>query len=335
MSTPGPDGALVWFESRIAPMRVGGTIVGAVLVSQDVTEARRAQAELLAGRPMVVLGTLASGIAHEINTPVQFVGDSVHFLRDASIGLLRLFDTLQSLRQAASDGAPMRDVVEAAAKAEEEADLPYLRENMPQAFESCISGLDRVSTIVRSLKDFAHPSDEEMTPADLNRAIESSVSIAINEYKYVADLKMRARRAAPVTCRPGEIGQAVVNIIVNAAHAIESVVHGTDRKGLITVRTWRDGDFAMISISDTGTGIRRERTAAHLRPVLHDQGGGQGYRPGARDRADGGDRAPQWPAHLRDADGRGDDVFIRLPVVATRMTSHGTDVARERFADLS
>jgi PAS domain S-box-containing protein len=258
LNTPGPDGVPVWFESHIAPMRIDGQIVGAVLVSQNVTERKRTHVELLAGRHMALLGTLAAGIAHEINTPVQFVGDSIHFLRDTAKDLLDLLDKIQRLHREALAGMPIGEMVSAAAKAEEEADLSYVRQNMPQAFETSIGGLNQVATIVRSLKDFAHPSDKEMAPTDLNRAVQNSLTIATNEYKYVATLKMDLGDLPPVTCHANEIGQAVLNITVNAAHAIGDVVKGTDRRGLITVRTWRDGDSAMISIHDTGGGIPEE-----------------------------------------------------------------------------
>jgi len=279
--TPGPDGALVYFDARIAPVRLGGEIVSAVLVSQDVTDRQRAQAEVLAGRPMALLGTLASGVAHEINTPIQFVGDSVHFLRDATNTLLSFVETLQALRGVALAGSMSLDArLAAVAKAEENADLPYLRVQMPQAFESCISGLDRVSTIVRSLKDFAHPSGEAMVPADLNRAIQSGVAIAINEYKYVADLELDLGELPLVTCHVSEISQAVVNIIVNAAHAIGVVVSDTDRKGRITVRSWRDGDFAMISIRDTGGGIPENVQARVFDPFFTTKEVGKGTGQG-------------------------------------------------------
>jgi signal transduction histidine kinase len=94
-----------------------------------------------------------------------------------------------------------------------------------------------------------------MVPNDLNRTVQNSLTIATNEYKYVADLEVEFGDLPPVTCYANEIGQAVLNITVNAAHAIGDVVRGSDRKGLISVRTWRDGDSAMISIRDSGSGI--------------------------------------------------------------------------------
>jgi PAS domain S-box-containing protein len=254
-ATPGPHGEPVWFETQIAPIRRAGEIVGAVLVSQDVTERKRTQAELLSSRHMALLGTLAAGIAHEINTPIQFVGDSIQFLSDATTALLGLIGTLQGLHNAAADGQPLAAMVDAARGAEEEVDLAYLRESLPPAFERCIGGLDQISRIVHSLKDFAHPSDTRKAPADLNRIVENAVTIARNEYKFVATVDLQLGDLPPITCHAAEIMQVVLNLVVNAAHTIGEVVKGSERKGLITVATRYEGDTAVITVGDTGTGI--------------------------------------------------------------------------------
>lgn len=257
-TTPGPDGTPLWFDSQIAPVRIDQRIVGAVLVSQEVTARKRTEAELLAARHMALLGTLAAGVAHEINTPIQFIGDSIAFLRGATQDLLRLYGKLQELQADAAAGKPLAQAATAAAQAEQEADLPFLRENIPDAFERCIEGLGRVSNIVRSLKEFAHPGARDMVAVDLNRLIENTLTIARNEYKYVARLQTQLVELPPVTCHAGEIGQAVLNIVVNAAHAIGEVVKDTGEMGLLSVRTEVDGDTVLIAISDTGCGIPEE-----------------------------------------------------------------------------
>jgi PAS domain S-box-containing protein len=317
LSTPGPDGVPVWFESHIGPMRIGGQIVGTVLVSQDVTERKRAQVELLAGRHMALLGTLAAGVAHEINTPVQFVGDSIHFLRDAAKDLLDLLGKLQDLRQAALEGRPLDEMVRAAAKAEEAADLPYIRQNMPQAFENCISGLNQVATIVRSLKDFSHPSEKEMVPTDLNRTVQNSLTIATSEYKFVATLEMELGDLPPVTCHANEIGQAVLNITVNAAHAIADAVGGSDRKGVITVRTWRDGDFAVISIHDTGDGIPENVRSRIFDPFFTTKEVGRGTGQGLAIAWSAVKERHKGQLTFETKKGEGTTFFMRLPIAGT------------------
>jgi two-component system NtrC family sensor kinase len=313
-TTPGPDGAPVWFESQLAPIRVGGQIVGAVLVSQDVTERKRAQAELLAARHLALLGTLAAGVAHEINTPIQFIGDSVQFLRDATHDLLQLFEKIQALRQAAVDGRPLEQVVEEAAEVERDADLPFLRENIPAAFARCLEGLGRVTTIVRSLKDFAHPSQEEMSAVDLNRIVQGTLAIAAGEYKYVADLQTDLGELPPVTCHSGEIGQAVLNIVVNAAHAIGDVVAGTDSKGLITVRTRHEGDMALIAISDSGGGIPERVQPRIFDPFFTTKEVGKGTGQGLAIASSTVRERHGGTLTFETAEGRGTTFFIRLPL---------------------
>ncbi len=107
-----------------------------------------------------------------------------------------------------------------ARRAEEKADLPYLLENVPKALDRALEGLERVTTIVRSMKEFAHPDQKEMASADLNQAITSTLVIARNEYKYVAELETKLGPIPPVKCHVGDLNQVVLNIIVNGAHAI-------------------------------------------------------------------------------------------------------------------
>jgi signal transduction histidine kinase len=128
-------------------------------------------------------------------------------------------------------------------------------ENMPGAVELSLEGLQRVSTIVRSMKEFAHPDQKEKTYADVNQAIQSTLTIARNEYKYVADVSTDFGDIPLVYCFLGDLNQAVLNIVVNAAHAIENVVRDTGRKGEIAIRTWCENNDVLITIRDTGTGI--------------------------------------------------------------------------------
>ena len=278
--TKGADGAALWYTSNIGPLRRDGDIVGAVVVSQDITEKKRIQAELLVARRLAVLGTLAAGVAHELNTPIQFVGDSVRFLRDAGADLLQLITTFQGLRPSMLQGVAPEAAIAAAAKAEEETDLEYLRENMPAAFDRCIDGLNRVATIVRSLKEFAHPSGKEMAPVDLNQTIRSTLAIAAGEYRTVAELHTDLGELPPVVCHVGEINQVVLNIVVNAAHAIADVVKGSTRRGAITVRSLRDGDHAVIAIGDTGGGIPEDLRGRIFDPFFTTKEVGRGTGQG-------------------------------------------------------
>jgi signal transduction histidine kinase/HAMP domain-containing protein len=221
----------------------------------DITEQRKLESDLQQAQKLESVGRLASGVAHEINTPVQFITDNVHFLRDATVDLVELIEALRVSNAAVLNGEPSLEAAQLAAEAEAGADLAYLKDDMPKAFVGCIEGLKRVATIVRSMKEFAHPDSSEMTDVDLNRAIESTLVIASNEYKYVAEMETRFGDIPQVLCHPGEVNQAVLNIIVNAAHAIGDVVKDTDKRGKITVTTRHVGDSVIVSIADTGGGI--------------------------------------------------------------------------------
>ncbi|MBI2567416.1 MAG: PAS domain S-box protein [Candidatus Schekmanbacteria bacterium] len=256
--SPAPDGRRLWFSSHISPLRTGNHIASAVIVAQDVTEVKRTQVEFAASQRLAAVGALAAGVAHEINTPIQFVGDSIHFLRDAAAAVFELVERMREACRLAAEGAPgpeLRDALAAVAEAEEEADLDYTLENVPEAFERCVDGLERVSTIVRSMKEFAHPARREMAPVDLNRTIENTLTIARNEYKYVAEIETDFGDLPPVTCHVNDINQVVLNLVVNAAHAIRDVVGNSGNKGILAVRTRQDGGDVVISIRDTGPGI--------------------------------------------------------------------------------
>jgi signal transduction histidine kinase len=138
---------------------------------------------------------------------------------------------------------------------EETLDYPYLVENLPPALARMAEGLTRITLIVRSMKHFAHPGQVHRTMIDLNAAVQSTITIASNEYKYVADLETDLGEMPLVACFEGELNQVVLNILVNAAHAIGDSVKGTDQRGRIVVRTHRDETTAIISVSDTGGGI--------------------------------------------------------------------------------
>jgi C4-dicarboxylate-specific signal transduction histidine kinase len=258
-NTPGPDGKPIWFSSRIGPLRRDGAVVGAVLVSQDITEMKQAQVELLAARRLASLGTLAAGVAHEINTPVQFVGDSLQFLRSSTRDLLHLIEKLQTLRADVLAGAPVAPAVAAAAAAEADADLPYLRENLSPAFDRCQDGLARVATIVRSLKDFAHPSGKEMAAVDLQQAIESTLTIAAHEYKYVADVFTALEKVPLVVCHAGELNQALLELVLEAARSAASV----KPRGRIEVSTRVEAASVVVQIG--AQSLRRPVPPGHSR----------------------------------------------------------------------
>jgi signal transduction histidine kinase len=221
----------------------------------DISELRRLGRELAAAQKLESVGRLAAGVAHEINTPVQFVADNVQFVSKSMTDITAVIQAYRNLRLAVQSTGDIEGAARLAVEAEKTADLDYIMQNAPLALDSSIEGLGRIATIVRSMKEFAHPDQAQKTFADLNQAIRSTLVIAHNEYKYVAELDTQFGDLPPVQCYLGEINQVVLNLLVNAAHAISDVVKDTGNLGKLTVRTRLDGDGIVISIGDTGTGI--------------------------------------------------------------------------------
>ena len=281
----------------------------------------QAEAELRQSQKLEAVGRLASGVAHEINTPVQFVSDSIFFLRDAMQDLMGLVVKLRLIRHSALQGASLAGAVEAAEEAERVADLDYLLENVPKAFDRSLDGLTRVTTIVRSMKEFAHPDAAEMTTVDLNHAIQSTLIIARNEYKYVAEIATDFAELPLVTCYAGDVNQAVLNIVVNAAHAIGDVVKGTEAKGLISVKTSIEGEHVVIAISDSGGGIPAAVRERIFDPFFTTKEVGKGTGQGlaiARSvvvEKHGGELT------LTTEVGKGTTFFIRLPTHGRKLAS--------------
>ena len=221
-----------------------GCITDISMLKQTLEERDRLEDNLRQAQKLEAIGQLAAGIAHEINTPTQYVGDNLRFLKESFGELDSLLAQLVEL-----GGAP-------ASKVLGEADFDYLKEEIPRALNQSLEGVDRVAKIVRAMKEFSHPAREK-TATDLNRAIQSTITVASNEWKYVADIEMDLdTNLPPVHCSPAEFNQVVLNIVVNAAHAIGDVVgDGGKGKGKIRVRTRADGEWAVIEISDTGAGM--------------------------------------------------------------------------------
>jgi signal transduction histidine kinase len=234
------------------------------IVARDVTELKEAQRErqlmevqLRQSQKIEAIGQLAAGIAHEINTPIQYVGDNIQFLQESFDALRQILKNREELIQAAKRNDLTPELLVRAEEMSQAADLKYLSQQVPAAINQSLEGISRITKIVRAMKEFSHPGGQEKCASDLNHAIETTVTVARNEWKYIADVKLDLDPALPlVPCHIGEFNQAILNLIVNAAHAIGDVmkVH-PDAKGSITVQTRRIGENVEIRVSDTGTGI--------------------------------------------------------------------------------
>ncbi|MDB4945335.1 MAG: sensor histidine kinase [Labilithrix sp.] len=218
----------------------------------DVTARRTLEGKLAIAHKLESVGRLAAGVAHEINTPVQFVSDNVHFTQDALATVMRVVARYGALLE--DDRLTRDERAAAAAAAREEEDLDYVIEEAPRALEGTIQGLGRIATIVRSLGDFSHPDTPQMAAADLNASLESTLTVARSEYRDVADVVLDLAELPPVVCHVGQISQVILNLAVNAAQAIAGHPQEGER-GRITVRSRWDGASVVVSISDTGGGI--------------------------------------------------------------------------------
>lgn len=243
----------------------------------------RLDAELLQAQKLEAVGQLAAGIAHEINTPTQFVGDNIRFLEGSFSDLLPLLEQSMSLTQAVqSESEELRRLAEELVEAFDQADLDFLKSEIPLGIGQSLDGIDRVRKIVQSMKDFSHPGSKGKASIDLNRAIESTATVASHEWKYVANLELDLDpELPPLVCEPGELNQVVLNILVNAAHAIEECIDkDAGEKGQIKVSTRQDGELIDLRISDNGPGIPEEIRTRIFDPFFTTKGVGRGTGQG-------------------------------------------------------
>jgi two-component system NtrC family sensor kinase len=249
------NGEIYWESAAITPIvDEKGNIVHFLAVKEDITARRQLESELRQAQKLEGIGQLAAGIAHEINTPTQFVTDNLTFLHESWGTAFKLIEQYRAaIRDHLQKAAPA--VVAELAEMEERCDLNFIIDEVPRANAEGLDGVRRIANIVRAMKEFSHPDSADKTETDLNKGVASTVAIARNEWKYVAEVTTNFDESLPpVVCYSGEVNQVILNLIVNAAHSIkEKLPNGG--KGKITISTRRRGAFAEIAISDTGMGI--------------------------------------------------------------------------------
>jgi len=295
------DGSTFWLGVAIRPIFDGaGRLTHSVAVGADITakrmeahkkeelqlklleemkERERMVIELQLAQKLESVGRLAAGIAHEINTPIQYVGDSVHFLRSAYDDLNHLLDSWREAIDRLPD-TPVRDALRLQiAESVKRCDMDFLSTQMPKAFERIFDGVERVTNIVKAMKEFAHPDAKEQTPSDLNRALQTTLLVASNEYKYLATVHTDLADLPHIVCNIGELNQVFLNLIVNAAHAIHDA--GKDvNTGEIKISTALVGDAAVIRISDNGCGVPVENLSKLYDPFFTTKEVGRGTGQG-------------------------------------------------------
>jgi two-component system NtrC family sensor kinase len=301
LQTARKDGSLYWSGMSLSPVINDQFVVTHyVSMSADVTarldaerkrqelqdklaaetkERERVEAELRLSQKLEAVGRLAAGIAHEINTPIQYIGDSVTFLRSAREDGHAV---LKAYQQAVTDlaaGVPIESVTAAIRAAEQAGDIEFYRTEVPKAFERTLEGVERVAQIVRAMKEFSHPDAVDHEPADINHALETTLVVARNEYKYVARIETKLEELPPVICNIGELNQVFLNLLVNAAHAIEEAGKEVS-SGHITVTSAVDGEYVKITVSDNGCGIPQENIDKVFDPFFTTKEVGKGTGQG-------------------------------------------------------
>jgi signal transduction histidine kinase len=323
-------------SSIVYPLTAAGSLVGLLTFNRtaegrDYTEADLDVASVLASQIVLALenarfveqnatserlaavGLLAAGIAHEINTPVQFVGDSMYFLRQSFADLSSLLELHMDLAAAVAGGRPTAGILDAIAACSPAAAVPELLEEIPRALERAAEGLDRVVEIVRAVKQFGRPDGRERAPVDVNRQLATTLTIARGEYKHVADLVTDLGEIPCVLGHAGELGQVFLNLVVNAAHAVADANRGSGAMGTITVRTRLDGGAVVVTVADTGCGIPEDVRARIFDPFFTTKEVGRGTGLGlsiARSIVDRHGGAISFETEV----GRGTTFTVRLPV---------------------
>ena len=227
------------------------------ILNKNKEKLDHANRQLYHAQKMESVGQLAAGIAHEINTPIQYVGSNIDFLDEAFADVNGLIGQVQMLMEVARKKGILPEETKRLKNSFEELDWQFLAEEIPQAINQSRDGVHRVSTIVLAMKEFSHPGSKEKSDNDLNKIIANTVTIASNEWKYVAEMEMDLDPQLPlVPCLSEEIGQVVLNMVVNAAHAIADKVGKQEgEKGHITIKTRHDENWLGMTIRDTGGGI--------------------------------------------------------------------------------
>jgi PAS domain S-box-containing protein len=255
----------VILTSKVPLRDAAGNLTGIVGTGYDITERKAAEERMASSERHESIGRLASGVAHEINTPIQYLSDSVTFIGEGVQELLTYVDSLHAKQTPAPEP---NDEVE------------YLREELPPALKRVSEGLARIAEIVRSLKDFSHADQNQMSQVDLNRAVNSTLIVTRSEYAAVADVETDFAPLPDVTCHGGQINQVLLNLIVNSADAITDVVGRTGCRGVISVRTRIDGDHVLIEIQDTGGGIPESIRGSIFDPFFSTKEVGRGTGQG-------------------------------------------------------
>ena len=280
-------------------------------------EKEQLQARLLHTQKLESVGQLAAGIAHEINTPIQYVGTNIDFLDESFSDITRLIKHFLTLLTKARKMRVDESLLGSIEEELEEIDWEYLAGEIPQAINQSKEGVRRVTSIVLAMKEFSHPGGKDKVPIDLNRLIETTITIARNEWKYVSEVKTNLAENLPqVPCFSDEMGQVLLNLLVNAAHAIADTLDKEDAesKGTITIATRLIDKIAEIRIRDNGTGIPQEIRERIFEPFFTTKEVGKGTGQGLAIAHDVIVNKHGGTIEVQSTEGNGTTFIIHLPL---------------------
>ncbi|MFM8320962.1 MAG: PAS domain-containing protein [Chloroflexota bacterium] len=316
------DGSEGYLGVSLSPVYTRqGLLSGVILLGGDITERKILENRLAQAQKLKSIGQLAAGIAHEINSPIQYIGDNANFLKDSFQQLLALLQQYQAVFQRSAAGLDEEDRA-AVWALRRQAGVDYLVSEIPAAIEQSLEGIRRVSEIVRAMKEFSHPGVREKKPCDINKALLTTLAVARNEWKYVAELETDLDPNLPeVLGLPGEINQVFLNILVNAVYAIaqagrEREARSEPHQGRIRVQTRCAGAWAEVRIQDNGAGIPEDVQPHIFEPFFTTKDVGQGSGQGLAIAYDVIERKHGGQLTFESRLGQGATFCIRLPIEA-------------------
>jgi len=277
------NGEKLLVSGKVSPIKIRGNVVaGHILVFDNITEKRMQEAQSTLSQKMEAIGQLAAGIAHEINTPIQYVGDNLSYLKRAYSRFEEMLGIYQEFLESHAGLEVKTGDILALAQTRKEKKIEHYKVEIPNAIEEALDGVERVRKIVLAIREFSHPSEKEKKLADINQGILTTITISRNEWKYVAEMETELDATLPlVWCQIDEINQVILNMIVNAAQAIQEVLpKDFMKKGRIRIATRAIKDKAVITIQDTGNGIPEEICGRIFDPFFTTKGVGKGTGQG-------------------------------------------------------
>jgi len=249
------------------PVMVKDTISAVVVAANDVTEKKRLEEQLLHSSKLAAIGELAAGVAHEINNPVGFVMSNTNTMEEY---LKDITEMLGKYRRLRTSETSERDALSKEIEAfEAEIDIDFVMNDMAKISMENKAGLQRVAKIIKDLKSFAHIDEAVTSLADVNALLEDTLNLVRNEIKYKAEVVREYGEVGPIECHAGQLEQVFMNIMVNAAQAIEG-------KGEIAVKTSQKDGEVVVQISDTGKGIPEDVMPRLFEPFFTTKEVGEG-----------------------------------------------------------